>query len=228
MKKYLLFIFILLTGFITSALADTSEQIYFLAMDLPQDTDQSIVNDCQIKIRELIKKNAPEYTDKILYHTPDNIHISLIRFNEIHPDALLRNYIQLFKNDARYLPDRNIANKIRDARLNVTHTGFIVYEFPEPVTLTKFVNILLNDLKKNKLYYKDSDFNEGGKIYPHFSVGYFNPNEVSVDTMKEILKGKVSAPKCNSFRLNEFILMHSEKLTKPLTYSRVYTFKKPK
>lgn len=205
------------------AIASDTEQIHFLALDIPHDSDEYIVKKSQAEIRRIIADNAPEYSDKILYHTPDNIHISLIRFNEI-PPTLLNDYIKLFKQDTNQLPNKNIADKLRLAKLHVTNTGFIVYEFPEPVSLTKFVNLLIKDLKKNKLDYKDSDFQEGGKIYPHFSVAYFNPKEVSVEKMRKILNSKVPAPECNSFIINEFCLKHSEKLTKPLTYSTVYTF----
>lgn len=210
---------------LAAAISSGSEQIHFLALDLPQDTDEYIVKHSQAEIRRLIKEKAPEYSDKILYHTPDNIHISLIRFNEIPTSALLKKYINIFNQDINKLPNRNIADKIRQAKLHVTSSGFIVYVFPEPVTLTKFVNLIIKDLKKNKLYYKDSDFQEGGKIYPHFSIAYFNPKEVSVKTMREILDGRISAPECNSFVINEFCLKHSEKNTKPLTYSTVCSFK---
>jgi len=73
---------------LSAAIASDSEQIHFLALDLPQDTDEYIVKHSQAEIRRLIAKKAPEYSDKILYHTSDNIHISLIRFNEI-PSTLL-------------------------------------------------------------------------------------------------------------------------------------------
>jgi len=76
------------------------------------------------------------------------------------------------------------------------------------------------------LYYKDSDFQKGGKIYPHFSIAYFNPKEVSVEKMRKIFDGKIPAPECNSFIINEFCLKHSEKRTKPLTYSTVNIFKR--
>ncbi len=96
------------------------------------------------------------------------------------------------------------------------------------MTLTDFVNFLILDLKKNDLYYKDSDFEKGGKIYPHFSIAYFNSNGVSVMKMRKILDSKIPPPECNSFVLNEYCLKHSEKLTSPLTYSTISIFKPSK
>lgn len=229
MLKYLLGFTISAICLISAAVASDTEQIHFLALDIPQDTANYITTKSQVEIQGLIAAKAPEYSDKILYHTSkpnNNIHISLIRFNEIPTTSLLQRYIKLFEKNVNNLPNKDIADKISKAKLCVTDTGFIIYKFDEPKSLTTFVTLLINDLKKNKLYYKDSDFQEGGKIYPHFSVAYFNPNEVSVEKMRKILNGKVPAPKCNSFVLNEFCLKHSEKLSTPLTYSTVHSFKR--
>ena len=40
-----------------------------------------------------------------------------------------------------------------------------------------------DNAKPKQLYYKDTNFPKDGKVCPHFSIGKFDPNVVSVDKM---------------------------------------------
>jgi len=198
--------------------------IHFLAIDVPEDTASDVVNSKQTEIRRLIAAKAPEYSNLILYHTIDNLHISLVRFNEIPTGSLLNSYIALFNRDANKLPSKNIADKLREAKLDVTKSGYIVYVFPEPKSLTTFATVLINDLTQAKLYYAGTDFPSDRKAFPHFSVGRFDTNVVSVKQMQKILKGQVPAPTCAAFKLNAFCLKHSEEPFAKLSYSNAAVF----
>lgn len=199
--------------------------IHFLAIDVPADTASDVVNSKQSEIRGLIAAQASKYSGLILYHTAENLHVSLIRFNEIPTASLLNSYIALLNRDANKLPSKNIADKLREAELDVTSSGYIIYVFREPNSLTTFVTALISDLSRAKLYYQGTDFPDGGKAFPHFSVGRFDPKVVSVKRMRQILKGQVSAPVCSAFKLNAFCLKHSEEPFAQLSYSNTAVFR---
>ena len=222
-----------LFSFIDASKASDPAGIHFLAIDLPSKTADYIQQHTQPSIQKLIREQAPEYSDRVVYHTPKNIHISLIRFDTID-EAWLEKYVNLLNKHTSSLPGNNIADKVQNAKITVTKSGFIVYQLhPEPKSLTAFVNPILKDLVNNKLPYADSDF-EKDHVFAHFSVAYFNPNDADLHKAMNRIFGshgtgsKVPPPECDSFPLYEFHLKQSVKGKgiPPLTYENVHSFKK--
>jgi len=232
--RYMLMISFFFFSFIDASKASDSEGIHFLAIDLPGKTTEYIRRHTQPFIQELIREKAPEYSERVVYHKPENIHISLIRFDTI-PEASLEEYIKLLNKHTSSLPDKNIVDKVKNAKITVTKSGFIVYQLlPEPKSLTAFVGPILKDLDSNTLHYADSDFSSKKPVFAHFSVAYFNPNDADLHkTMNRIFGShdtgnKVPPLECDSFPLHEFHLKQSKKGRgiPPLTYENVHSFKK--
>ncbi len=177
---------------------------YFLALDLPAETRQSIVNR-----QEYIAAFLPTNTS-VAWHPTNNLHITLQGI----ADTLTTNQLAALSNAmqavARSAERFNLADKIVNATCEVWD-GYIVFKLKPSRTLRALGDAIYAAAEKDQLPH------DARQKHFHVSIGTYTS---SAD--RAIVKGlSVRAPACGAFPVNSFALRKSNYPATPRRYDEV-------
>ena len=177
---------------------------YFLALDIPSKTQQSIVNR-QNYIAQFLPKDTT-----VVWHPTDNLHITLQGIaNTLNADQLAALSAAMQKV-ARSAERFNLADKIVNSTYEVWD-GYIVFKLKPSRTLRALGDAIYNAAVKDGLPHDSVE-----KSF-HVSIGTYTS---SAD--KNILKSlSVWAPACSAFPIDNFVLRKSNYPEHPRRYDEL-------
>jgi len=176
---------------------------YFLALDIPPETQQSIVNR-QNYIAQFLPANTT-----VVWHPTNNIHITLQGIADTLNADQLAVLSAAMKKVARSAERFNLADKIVNSTYEVWD-GYIVFKLKPSRTLRKLGDAIYAAVK-------DVLPHDSVQKYFHISMGTYTG---SAD--KNILKSlSVWAPACSAFPVDNFVLRKSNYPEHPRRYDAV-------
>jgi 2'-5' RNA ligase len=194
---------------------------HFLAIEVPAGMRQQIQH-LQNKVADLVQRYRAGITDaqkkkaiRDRYHSPGNLHISLMRFGPI-PAAKLPAYEKAIGHAMKYnLHQFNLADRVDQAALHVTDDGYVVYHVEPSKKLTNFMHAVKKALDKKHLYHKKSD--TPGRL--HISIA--RVEGIPLGKLRKLLEGHVSPLQSSYFPVHAIHLKVSHEPWQHLTYTDV-------
>jgi 2'-5' RNA ligase len=180
---------------------------YFLALDLPQQTQQSIVNR-----QQYISAFLPTNTS-VSWHPTNNLHITLQGITNTLASNQLAVVSAAMKQVARAAERFNLADKVANATYKVQEDGYIVFRLQSSQALRDLGDEIYYALAASGIPH------DSKQRHFHISIGAYT---VTNATDKTILEGLSAwAPACTSFPVTGFVLRHSNYPTIPRIYEEV-------
>ncbi len=180
---------------------------YFLALDLPAQTRESIVSR-QHYIASFLPTNT-----SVAWHPTNNLHITLQGIDDTLTTNQLAAVSGAMNKVARAAERFNLADKIVHATYKVQEDGYIVFRLKSSQTLRALGDAIYDALGAQGLP------RDAKQRHFHFSIGTY---AVTNSNDKRILEGLSAwAPACDAFPVTSFALRHSNYPNTPRRYDEV-------